>query len=181
MVASAAQPMAVATPKTIPAASDEADRYGRQRHVPVWQPFVEVGHEGDGHQEGSEQERRWDVPLGSPVATRVRSTRKSKRSPLTKIWNQRRQGFHLFSLPVRMTRKAGPTTRHGELRPDSATGSRFPQLAALSSVTSRIARCTVRDRMRSAATGPPDGVIHLHDTSITRFPSLCSALEESPG
>ena len=96
MVSSAAQPMAVATPKTIPAASDEADRYGRQRHVPVWQPFVEVGHEGDGHQEGSEQERRWDVPLGSPVATRVRSTRKSKRSPLTKIWNQRR--FKIFIL-----------------------------------------------------------------------------------
>jgi hypothetical protein len=46
---------------------------------------------------------------------------------------------------------------------------------------SRIARCAIRDRKRSAATGPPDSIIHLHDTSITRFPSLCSALEESPG
>src|SRR5215208_7196794 len=46
---------------------------------------------------------------------------------------------------------------------------------------SRIARCAIRDRKRSAATGPPDSIIHLHDTWITRFPSLCSALEESPG
>src|SRR5215213_5045944 len=115
-------------------APDEADSHRRQRHVPVRKPLVEVGEEGNGHQEGSEQDGAGDV-VGIPSRDQgpldQDEQHESAKEDLEPVSSQEFHSFHSF--PIRMTRKRRRTTPTPS-DPIAATGSYFSRLAALSPI-----------------------------------------------